>query len=75
MRKRVLIEFVKDTVNSEGEQVRAKGDRLLVDQQSARSFVKKKVAKLVVEKGEAAPDLGEDDAQAEQAEAPAAGGD
>lgn len=44
----VLIEFVKDT------EKRSKGDRLRVDEGSAKSFEKKDVAKVIDEEAEAA---------------------
>jgi len=47
---RFLIEFTEDTHDAVGTVIRSKGDRLLVDPMSARSFVdKKKVAKIVTE--------------------------
>ena len=54
-RNRTLIEFTENTKNAEGEVVREKGDRLLVDPVSFESFVKsKKVAKEVKESTPAA---------------------
>lgn len=52
-RNRVLIEFTEDTFNSEGELVRSAGDRLLVDQMSAKSFVEVKKVAIVVTEGNA----------------------
>jgi hypothetical protein len=44
----VLIEFIQETKNDAGDVVRKKGDKLRVDDVSAKSFVeKKKVAKRV----------------------------
>lgn len=72
-RQRVLIEFTKETRDEAGAVVRSKGDKLLVDPMSARSFVKKKkVAKVIAEKGEQTPDLGDDEADEQ---APEQGGD
>ena len=49
-RNRTLIEFTDNTKDAEGNIVREKGDRLLVDPASFESFVKtKKVAKEVKE--------------------------
>lgn len=44
MTERVLVEFTRDT------EARGKGDRLLVDPESAASFEKKKVAVRVTDK-------------------------
>jgi hypothetical protein len=49
--RRVLIEFIKDTKDEDGNPKRAKGDRMRVDARSAKSFVDdKKVAKFVTDK-------------------------
>jgi hypothetical protein len=55
-RNRTLIEFTENTKDAEGNIVREKGDRLLVDPMSFESFVKtKKVAKEVKESTPSAP--------------------
>lgn len=70
----VLIEFTEDTAK------RSKGDRLRVDEGSAKSFVdKKKVAKLVDEAAEAAAEVAAAEAPVSRtvksAPAPAGGGE